>query len=95
LNPWDTFQQVASITRHIAELQRRVESLEEKIDRQGSVAIDRFQRLELDLERIKERQAAAEGMARETIRAEIALAVADLRVRYEQDLRSQRRELPE
>lgn len=96
---WEIIQEVASVTRHLAELREETTAI--RADTQ-ELRREMHARLEGVGERIHvlEREITALQQARETtreaIRAEIAVAVAELRARYaEEQARRNRRGLDE
>jgi len=73
-NVWEILQEVVSTTRHLSELRTEVQDVRGEI-RQVRDALHAIDNRVVKLE-------AAQATTRETVRAEIAEAVADLRVRY-------------
>jgi hypothetical protein len=74
---WETFQEIALITRNITDLKDRIDNTERFLRQMD----ERLRSVEVDVGGLRQ---ARETM-REAARAEIALAVAELRVRYEQE----------
>lgn len=84
---WEILQQVVSTTRHVADLQTEVKDVRQSLDAFKTQTLEKFQRVEVEIATLK----AAQATTRETVRAEIATAVADLRVRYAEEVSRQQR----
>jgi archaellum component FlaC len=84
---WEVLQQIASLTRHASELQSDVKQLDQDMRRLEVLTNDRIHAVEMDVAALK----AAQATTRETVRAEIATAVADLRVKYVEEVSRQTR----
>jgi predicted nucleic acid-binding Zn-ribbon protein len=84
---WDVIQQIASVTRHVSELQAQLSALEQRFSRFQERVNERLREHDVEIATLKvERE-----MMREMIRAEIATAIADLRVQYAEDTARRRR----
>jgi predicted transposase YdaD len=89
---WEAIQEIASVTRNLKDLGDRMTRIEGRLDRHQEYTAEQVRRLSSELATLH----AAQDTVRETVRAEIALAVADLRVRYaEEQARRQRPPLEE
>lgn len=86
---WDLLLQVASLTRHVSELRSEMTDIRAQVQRFRDEGSERMHALELDVAGLK----AAQATTRETVRAEIATAVADLRVQWA-ELEAKRRRSP-
>jgi len=92
---WEIFQEVASLTRHIQDLQTDVKQLRQDAKQFESAVNTRLGNIDVELATLRTALEGTRENSRETVRAELAIALADLRVRFAEEARRPRPELPE
>jgi hypothetical protein len=82
---WEAVQQIASVTRHVAQLQTQVQDVRGEVRALRQDLLERVHAVELEVAALRTEAKAQRETQRETVRAEIATAVAELRVRYAEE----------
>ena len=78
---WQVLQDVASVTRHVSELQVETREIRQELRGLREELQGKLHAMDIEIATLK----AAQATSRETIRAEIAEVVAELRVRYSEN----------
>jgi hypothetical protein len=84
-NLWQILQDIASITRHVGELQTRIDRIESSLRAAEEKTSASVRAIEVDLAALRAEVSAQKETQRETVRAEIATAIGELRVRYAEE----------
>jgi vacuolar-type H+-ATPase subunit I/STV1 len=80
-NVWDVLQQIVAVTRHVEELQADIKQQKHDLELVKDRVADRLRAVEVDVATLT----AGQQVLRETVRSEVALAMADLRVRFAEE----------
>ncbi len=89
-NILQTLQKIMTVTLRLDELSKEVDELEDDVRSELGEHDERIRALEVAVGRLEE----ARATQRETVRAEIATAIAELRVRFVEEQAQRRQEPP-